>query len=222
MSSATRSHDFRHHQRQVDEGIDEGQAAVRLACAWWQAPPWWPATVAISRREAWQSAASGALPPAPAHCSRPAAYQRSEKPSQIATIGPGIEGIDDQHDDRQIEHEEADHRDGGEAGLALDGEGRLAMAAARSSPPCAHRRAARPSRCIMQRDRQRRTQRPVAALAELQFDEIADHHVLAAAQHARRDIGAERGNEDQDRTGNDAGLAPAAMMIRHSTCKRLA
>ena len=57
-----------------------------------------------------------------------------------------------------------------------------------------------------QRDRQRGAQRPVAALAELQLDQVADHHVLAAAQHARRHIGAERGDEDQDRAGDDARL----------------
>ncbi len=49
-------------------------------------------------------------------------------------------------------------------------------------------------------------QRPVAALAELQLDEIAEHHVLAAAQHARRHIGAERWNEHQDGARDDAGL----------------
>ena len=47
---------------------------------------------------------------------------------------------------------------------------------------------------------------PVAALAELQFDQIAEHHVLAAAQNARRHIGAKRGNEDEDRSGNDSGF----------------
>src|SRR5690349_14921061 len=41
-----------------------------------------------------------------------------------------------------------------------------------------------------QGDRERGAQRPVAALAELQLDQVAEHHVLAAAQDAWRHIGA--------------------------------
>ncbi len=41
--------------------------------------------------------------------------------------------------------------------------------------------------------------------AELELDEIADQHVLAPAQDAGSDIGAERRDEDQDR----AAMMPA-------------
>src|SRR3954470_23675663 len=57
-----------------------------------------------------------------------------------------------------------------------------------------------------ERDRQRRAERPVPALAELQLDEVAEHHVLAATEHARRYIGAERRDKDEDRARYDAGL----------------
>src|SRR5690606_37029169 len=43
-----------------------------------------------------------------------------------------------------------------------------------------------------ERDRYRRPERPVSACAELQFDQVAEHHVLAAAQHARDDISSDR------------------------------
>src|SRR5262245_6228999 len=57
-----------------------------------------------------------------------------------------------------------------------------------------------------QRDRQRSAEWPVATLAELQLDEIAYHQVGASAHDTRRDIGAERGDEDEDRAGNNARL----------------
>src|SRR4051794_31576635 len=57
-----------------------------------------------------------------------------------------------------------------------------------------------------QRDRKRRTERPVPSLSELQLDQIAEHHVLAAAEDPRRDIGAEGGNEGENGAGDEAGL----------------
>ena len=53
------------------------------------------------------------------------------------------------------------------------------------------------------RQRQGCPQRPIAALAKLQVDEVADHHLLAAAQHPRRDIGPQRGHKHQDRSRDD-------------------
>ena len=45
--------------------------------------------------------------------------------------------------------------------------------------------------------------RPWPNCSSIRLDE---HHVLAAAKHARRHIGADRRNEDEDRAGDDAGL----------------
>ncbi len=38
----------------------------------------------------------------------------------------------------------------------------------------------------------------------MHFDQVTKHHVLAAAENARDDIGTERGDEHEDRAGNDA------------------
>src|SRR3954464_7187952 len=55
-------------------------------------------------------------------------------------------------------------------------------------------------------DRKRRPEGPVPSLSELQLDKVAEHHVLAAAEDPRRDIGAEGGNEDENGAGDDARL----------------
>src|SRR6266536_504549 len=47
--------------------------------------------------------------------------------------------------------------------------------------------------------------RPVAARAELLRDQVADHQMGAAAEDQRRDIGAERRDENEEAAGNDPG-----------------
>src|SRR5687767_3561007 len=49
-------------------------------------------------------------------------------------------------------------------------------------------------------------QGPISPLAELQLDEVSKHHVFAAAQNTRGDIGSKRGNEHQNGAGDDARL----------------
>ena len=68
----------------------------------------------------------------------------------------------------------------------------------------ARRAAAPPVTISISRIDKRGAERPVAALAELQVDQVADHHPLAAAQDARDDVGAECGDEDQDRARDHA------------------
>ena len=53
-------------------------------------------------------------------------------------------------------------------------------------------------------DRQRRAQRPVVGRAELGSDDLAEHHAPRAADHHRRDVVADRGDELDDGRNDDA------------------
>ena len=51
----------------------------------------------------------------------------------------------------------------------------------------------------------RRRQRRVVALAEQRLDHVADHDAVGAADERRRDVVADRRDEDEQAGGDDAG-----------------
>ena len=56
-----------------------------------------------------------------------------------------------------------------------------------------------------QQERERGAERDVARHRELALDEVADVHGARAAEQVGRQVGAERGDEDEDAAGHDAG-----------------
>ena len=111
-----------------------------------------------------------------------------------------VEAEDGQHQQRQVQ--KGEEGDGVDARASASYE-RLAFAPQKG--PEQER-----SRAAIKRDGDGRAEGPVARGGELVLHEVADQHGAAAAEQVGREVGAEAGDEDEHRAGDDAGLARAA------------
>ncbi len=141
-------------------------------------------------------------------------YQRSDRPGmRVGEVGLGVERQRDDHQDRrdqEQQHQAADDVEAVVPGCGRAGRRRAGSAAISRASCCRCRRC--DCRACTSRARRpagsppmRRGEAPVERALRVVGDEVADHLVGRAADQGRRDVVAERQDEDQDAARPDAG-----------------